>query len=130
MQRLSLSSAGARRNPDIHMLEGGPRRVLAKFESLKDENEIAPSHYAYLYDRVAVNEDRAQKFAGALPLNESSLPVRPGVSDPVQAPASSSVKTLFERLEVRVHRGQLGGAVRGVGFQHLDPLSQRNQKPV
>ena len=39
------------------------QEILARFESLLDQQEIARSHYAYLWDRVAVNSKKPQRYA-------------------------------------------------------------------
>lgn len=39
------------------------RDVLARLTKLVDQNETDRSNYAYLYDRVAVNDDKLQRYA-------------------------------------------------------------------
>lgn len=36
--------------------------ILKRLETLRDQGEIDPAHYAYLYDRVAVNQEREQRY--------------------------------------------------------------------
>ena len=38
------------------------KRVLALLEPLVEMEETSPSHYAYLWDRVAMNEERPQRY--------------------------------------------------------------------